>query len=145
MRYEKEVNEIKEGDVITSEDWEIKLTDIYASTTLESDESSTYWTANDGYAFAILEFDIECLNSTKPTIDGSGITDLVATVNGNTYGGWSYQYINSELWLSAENNYLDAHLPLHIYVYTCIPADAIDEKVDIDLTIAGVECHTTIN
>ena len=143
---EKEVNqEVQVGDIITSQDWEVELTDAYSSITLESEESSTSWTAYDGYAFAILEFDIECLNSTKPTIDGSGITNLIAKVNGNTYTSWTYQYINSELWLYADNTYLDAHLPLHIYVYTCIPADSIYDKIDVELTIAGEECHITIN
>lgn len=142
---EKKVHQVQVGDIITSQDWEIELTDAYASTTLESEESRTAWTANGGYAFAILEFDIECLNSTKPTIDGSGITNLMATVNGNTYASWTYQYINSELWLYADNTYLDAHLPLHIYVYTYIPADSIHDKIDVELTIAGEECHITIN
>lgn len=142
---EKESKQVQVGDVITSQDWEIELTAAYSSTTLESEESRTYWTADDGYAFAILEFDIECLNSTKPTIDRSGITNLIATVNGNTYDSWTYQYINSELWLYADNTYLDANLPLHIYVYTYIPADSINDKIDVELTIAGEECHITIN
>ena len=142
---DKKAKHIQPGDVITSEDWKVKLTDIYTSTTLESNESRTYWTANDGYAFTILEFDIECLNSTQPTIDGSGVTDLIAKVNGNTYGSWTYQYISSELWLYADNTYLDANLPLHIYVYTNIPADSINKKVDVNLTIAGQECYATIN
>ena len=142
---DKKVKHIQPGDVITSEDWKVKLTDIYTSTTLESNESRTYWTANDGYAFTILEFDIECLNSTQPTIDGSGVTDLIAKVNGNTYGSWTYQYISSEMWLYADNTYLDANLPLHIYVYTNIPADSINKKVDVSLTIAGQECYATIN
>ena len=85
------------------------------------------------------------MNSTKPTIGGSGITNLIATVNGNTYGNWTYEYINYDLWLRAENTYLDANLPIHIYVYTNIPADSIYNKIDVELTIAGEECHMTIN
>ena len=142
---EKKARQIRAGDVITSQDWEVMLTGFYSSTILESEESRTSWTANDGYAFVILEFDIECLNSSKPTIDGSGITNIIATVNGNTYDNWEYQYINSELWLYAKNTYLDANLPLHLYVYTYIPADSIYDKINVDLTIAGERCNITIN
>lgn len=125
------------GSTVTSDDWKIKLTDAYTSDTLESSESRTAWEASDGYAFLVLEFDVTCLNSTKPTIDGEAITELVATAGGNTYEDWEYQYISSELWLYIRNTYLEANLPLHIYVYAMIPSASANSNVSVNLKIAG--------
>ena len=133
------------GTTITSGDWKIKLTDAYTSLKLESSESRTAWDANDGYAFLILEFDVTCLNSTKPTVDGDAITDVVATVNDNTYGSWKYQYIDSEIWSYIRNNYLEANLPLHIYVYTMIPSTSMNNTVRVNLKLAGQPKTITIH
>ena len=146
----KEAERLKEitlnlGDTVTSTDWSITLTNAYTSNTLSSSESRTYWEASSGYAFLILEFDVTCLNSTKPTIDDDGITELLATVNGNTYSNWEYQYIASELWLYIQHTYLDANLPVHIYVYTYIPSANLNDKVSVNLKIAGQEKVISIN
>ena len=96
----EEAQTLKVGDTVTSEDWEITLSKAYTSDVLQSDESSTYWEADDGYAFLVLEFDVECLNSSQKAVDGDAITDLVATTStGNTYNDWTYQYISSQIWL----------------------------------------------
>ena len=134
---EEKYEPIFTGNVVTTNDWEIKLTNAYTSTKLESNESRTAWDANDGYAFLILEFDVMCLNSTKPTIDGDAITELVANASGNTYENWKYQYINSEIWCYIRNTYLEANLPLHIYVYTMIPRNSMNSNVSVNLKLAG--------
>ena len=133
------------GDTVTTDTWKIELTDAYTTTTLESSESSTAWNASDGYAFLILEFDVTCLNSTKPTIDGDAITDLVATVNGNTYEHWKYQYVSAQIWCHIKNTYLEAGLPLHIYVYTMVPSSAMNDSITVDLKLAGQPSVITIN
>lgn len=133
------------GGVVTSDDWNIKLTNAYTTLKLESSESRTAWDANDGYAFLILEFDVTCLNSTKPTVDGEGITEIVANAGGNTYASWEYQYVNSEIWCYIRNNYLEANLPLHIYVYTMIPRDSMNSSVSVELKIAGQPKVITVN
>ena len=153
---EEALNELKEeekqremtvnvGDTVTSEDWSITLTNAYTSTILESGESSTYWECPEGYAFCILEFDVTCLNSTKPTIDGQGITNIVAVVNENTYGGWEYRYVQSQLWLPIKRTYLEANLPLHVYVYNNIPSANMNDKITINLKIAGEDKRILIN
>lgn len=136
---------IKNGDTVTSDDWKVKLTRAYTSTTLMSTKSSVYYTATDGRAFLILEFDITCLNSTHPTIDGDGITNLVAEVNGNTYEKWEYQYIAYELWGYLYNTYLEANLPLHIYVYTQIPKENKKDRITINLKIDGQDKIIVVN
>lgn len=134
------------GSTATSADWNINLTSAYTSTTLESSESSTYWEADSGYAFLVLEFDITCLNSNKPTIDGDAITDLVAsTSDGNTYESWTYQYVSAQIWCHIRNTYLEANLPLHIYVYTYIPASMMNSPVNVKLNLAGQPRQITIN
>lgn len=42
--------------------WNIKCTDAYVSTTLESDQSPTLWTTDDGSIFLIMEFDVEAFD-----------------------------------------------------------------------------------
>ena len=134
------------GETVTSEDWRITLTDAYTSKKLESDESSTAWDANDGYAFLVLEFDITCLNSTKPTITGEGLTELVANAGGNTYRSWDFRYINSQIWCYIRSNsVLDANLPLHIYVYAMIPSATMNSDVSVNLRIAGNPKEIQVN
>ena len=130
---------------VISEDGSIALAKKYTSNTLESDESSAYWETEDGSAFLILEFDVECLNPSHKTVDGDAITDLVATTaSGNTYGNREYQYITSELWLYIRNTYLDANLPEHIYVYTYIPASVMGDGVTVNMKLAGTNYEITI-
>jgi lipoprotein len=133
------------GDVVTSDDWNISLTKAYTSPRLESSKSRVYWDADEGYAFLILEFDVTCLNSTQPTIDGDGITNLVATVNGNTYSNWTYQYVEGEIWCYIRRTYLDANLPLHIYVYTYIPSGNMNDEIKVELKVAGQDKMITLN
>ena len=136
---------INQGDTVTSTDWKITLKKAYTSTELKSNQSSTSWEASDGYAFLVLEFDITCLNSTHPTIDDQGITNIIATVKGNTYSSWEYQYISSQLWLYIRHTYLDANLPLHIYVYTYVPKANMKDTITVNLKIAGKDKIIMIN
>ena len=133
------------GDTVISTDWSITLTNAYTSNTLSSSESRTAWEISDGYAFLILEFDVTCLNSTKPTIDDDAITNILATVNGNTYSNWEYKYVSSELWLYIRHTYLEANLPLHIYVYGNIPSANMNDKITVNLKIDGQEKVISIN
>ena len=106
------------GETVTTSQWNAALTDAKVSHTLESSESRTYWEAGDGTCFLIMEFDIECLTSDKPTVDDDGLTDIVATYNGNGYSSWTMQYLAGELWLYIRHTYLDANIPCHLFVYT---------------------------
>ena len=139
------VAEMNIGDTATSEDWSITLTNSYTSDILESSESDMYFDANDGVAFCVLEFDVTCLNSTQPTIDDQGITNPVATVNGNTYKDWTYQYIANGVWSTINHTYLDANLPLHIYVYTNIPSANMNDKIIVNTKVAGEDKTISIN
>ena len=138
-------NPVHVGDTVTTDTWNIELTDAYTTATLQSSESSTVLNAGDGYAFLALEFNVTCLNSTKPTIDKDAITDLVATVNGNTYEQWKYQYVSAQIWCRIKNTYLEADLPLHIFVYAMIPSSAMDESITVNLNLAGQPSVITIN
>lgn len=136
---------ISVGDEVKNDDWKIVLSKAYTSDVLESKESSTYWTADDGYAFLVLEFDVECLNSSKKPVDGDAIAGLVANINGNTYGNWKYQYIASQIWCYFRNTYLDANLPVHAYVYTYIPSSNIDDEMTVNMNLAGTNYILTVN
>lgn len=125
------------GETVSDKDFSVTLTDASISATLESPDSRTYWEADDGSVFAILEFDVEALNSEQIAVDSGAVTDLVANFNGNTYKNWDYKYLASELWLSAKRTYFDANMPVHIYVYTSLPAAASDGTVTVDMKIAG--------
>ena len=127
------------GDTVTTENWKVTLTNAYVSSTLESPASRTYWTPQDGAAFLVLEIDLEHLNSGSSTVDGDAFADIQATYNSNTYSGWEYQYVASELWLYADRHTLDANMPLHLYVYTQIPSSSLDddEPISVSLNIDG--------
>ena len=141
----KTENSLEIGCKDTSEDWEITLTKAYTSKRLESSKSRLYSDADAGIAFLILEFDVECLNSSRKTIGGDAITDLVAIVNGNDYGDWEYEYIAGDMWLDMENNYLDAYIPAHAYVYTYIPEKYMNDAITVKLKLAGKEYELSIN
>ena len=127
------------GDTVTTENWKVTLTNAYVSSTLESSASRTYWTPQDGAAFLVLEIDLEHLNSGSSTVDGDALADIQATYNSNTYSGWEYEYVASELWLYADRHTLDANMPLHLYVYTQIPSSSLDddEPISVSLNIDG--------
>ncbi len=127
------------GDTVTTENWKVTLTNAYVSSTLESPASRTYWTPQDGAAFLVLEIDLEHLNSGSSTVDGDALADIVATYKSNTYSGWEYEYVASELWLYADRHTLDANMPLHLYVYTQIPSSSLDddEPISVSLNIDG--------
>lgn len=127
------------GDTVTTENWKVTLTNAYVSSTLESPASRTYWTPQDGAAFLVLEIDLEHLNSGSSTVDGDAFADIQATYNSNTYSGWEYKYVASELWLYADRHTLDANMPLHLYVYTQIPSSSLDddEPISVSLNIDG--------
>ncbi len=134
------------GDTITTSEWNVTLTDAKVSRTLESPESTTYWEAGEGTCFVILEVDVECLTSNRPTVDGDCLTNLVATYNGNTYSSWDMQYIASQLWLYISRTYLEANMPCHLYVYTTIPEKALDDNspVTVDLKVDGQQKTITV-
>ena len=123
---------IEAGDSIATDKWNIILTDAYVSYTLESDKSRTSWTADNG-VFAILEFDIESLTSDKIPVD-QAIKNNQLLYNGNTYSNFDMKYLAGELWLSAKRTYFDANIPVHIYVYTTLPATATDDDKQIAVT-----------
>lgn len=50
------------GDSVLTDRWNIKCTDAYVSTTIESDQSPTLWTTDDGSIFLIMEFDVEAFD-----------------------------------------------------------------------------------
>ena len=127
------------GETVTTSQWSATLTDAKVSHTLESSESRTYWEAGDGTCFLILEFDLECLTSDKPTVDDDGLTDIVATYNGNGYSSWTMQYLGGELWLYIRHTYLDANIPCHLFVYTPLPKKALnyDGPITVDHKIGG--------
>lgn len=127
------------GETVTTSQWSATLTDAKVSHTLESSESRTYWEAGDGTCFLILEFDLECLTSDKPTVDGDGLTNIVATYNDNGYSSWTMQYLSGELWLYIRHTYLDANIPCHLFVYTPLPEKALNDAgpITVDLKIGG--------
>ena len=134
------------GDTVSTNQWTITLADAYTSATLESSQSRTSWTASDGSTFLILEFDVEALTSDKLTIDSSAITNIVASYNNNTYKNFDMKYLASELWLSAKRTYLDANIPVHVYVYAALPASALDDEqpINVDLAVAGQDKHLNV-
>ena len=134
------------GQTVTTSDWSVTLTDAKVASTLESSESRTYWQPGDGTCFLIMELDVECLTSNKPTVDGDGLTDIVATYNGNTYSSWTMQYISSEIWLYIRRTYLEANIPCHLYVYTSIPESALNDvqPISIDLKVGGESKTITV-
>lgn len=147
---EEQIRKLKQalnvGDTVSTSNWNVTLTNAQVSGTLQSSQSSTYWTPSDGSCFLILEFDVECLTSDKPTVDGKALTNLTANYNGNTYSSWEMQYIESQLWLYIHNTYLDANLPLHLYVYTYLPDSALNDgsSVTVDLTVDGQQKNITV-
>lgn len=134
------------GDTVKTSTWKIELTNMEISDTLSSSQSSTYWTPADGGTFLILEFDIECLDSSKSTIDDSALTDIVATYGTNTYSSWDMNYLAGQLWMPIFHTYFEANLPVHVYVYTTIPELAKNDNkpIKVDLTVAGKEKTITI-
>ena len=127
------------GQTVTTSDWSVTLTDARVASTLESSESTTYWEPGEGTCFLILELDVECLTSSKPTVDGDGLTNIVASYNGNTYSSWTMSYLSSRLWLYIHRTYLEANIPCHLYVYTSIPEKALDDgqPITVDLKVGG--------
>lgn len=138
-KIEKLEQSLAVGQTVTTSDWKVTLTDAKVSKTLESSESPTYWEAGDGTCFLIMELDVECLTSNKPTVDGDGLTDIVATYNGNTYSSWTMQYVSSWVWPYIRRTFLEANIPCHLYVYTAIPEAALDDgqPISIDLKVGG--------
>ena len=138
-KLEKLEQSLAVGQTVTTSDWKVTLTNAKVSNTLESSESPTCWTPRDGTCFLIMELDVECLTSNKPTVDGDGLTDIVATYNGNTYSSWTMQYVSSWMWLHIRRTYLEANIPCHLYVYTAIPEAALDDgqPISIDLKVGG--------
>lgn len=134
------------GQTVVTSDWKITLTDAEVSHTLESSESRTCWEPADGTCFLVIELDVECLTSNKPTVDGDGLTNIVATYNGNTYSSWTMTYLSGELWLRIHRTYLEANIPCHLYVYTSIPETALDDDqpITIDLKIGGEPKTVTV-
>lgn len=132
------------GETVESEDFRVALSDAYLSAVLESPDSSTYWESDDSTAFAVLEFDIEALNSEQIPVDSGAVSDVVATYNGNTYANWDYKYVVSQLWLSAKRTYFEANMPVHVYVYASLPASVVDGSVTVDMDIAGQEKRIVI-
>ena len=58
--------------------------------------------------------------------------------NGNTYSNFDMKYLADELWLSAKRTCFDANIPVHIYVYTTLPATAIDDDKQIAVTTTTI-------
>lgn len=145
-RKAEEAKALSVGDTVSTNQWNITLADAYTSATLESSQSRTSWTASDGSTFLILEFDVEALTSDKLTIDSSAITNIVASYNNNTYKNFDMKYLASELWLSAKRTYLDANIPVHVYVYAALPASALDDEqpINVDLAVAGQDKHLNV-
>ena len=56
------------------------------------------------------------------------------------------KYLASELWLSAKRTYLDANIPVHVYVYAALPASALDDEqpINVDLAVAGQDKHLNV-
>lgn len=141
---EEQLSQIKKqfsvGQTVKTDKWSITLTSASVTDTLESSESRTYWEVEPGYAFIILEFDVTALTSDKLPVDEYAITDLVADYNGDDYSDWTIQYIANELWLYIHNTYFDANLPEHLFVYTYVPASAIDGgSLKVDMNLGGEE------
>jgi len=136
---------ISVGQNVQNDDFSITLTSARVDSTLKSDASTTYWAPQDGGAFVILEFDVTALNSNQLPVDDYAITDLCANYNGDTYQGWRLQYISGQLWLSLMHTYLDANIPTHIYAYTTVPSNALNEgTLSVDMTLAGAPYTVTI-
>ena len=126
------------GETASNEKFNITLTDARVDSTLSSDQSSTYWEADNGSAFVILEFDVTALTSDQLPVDGKALANLVATYNTDTYKRWEFQYIEGQLWLYFHNTYLDANLPCHVYAWTNVPAEALNSgSLSVSLEAAG--------
>lgn len=125
------------GETVSDEDFSVTLTNAYISNTVENPDSRTYWEADSGMVFVVMEFDVTALNSNEIAVNQGAISDVVANYNGNTYKSFEYKYVVSELWLSAKNTYFDADMPVHIYVYRQIPESAINRGVTVDMVVAG--------
>ena len=78
-------------------------------------------------------------------MDDYAITDLVANYDKDTYGSWTLQYIQGQLWLFFRHTYLDANLPCHVYAYTTVPASALESgDLSVDLTLADTPYKAVI-
>ena len=142
---EPESESISLGQSVQNDDFSITLLDARVDSTLQSDESRTYWEPEDGTAFVILELDVTAQNSNQLPVDDYAITDLCANYNDDTYQNWQLQYLASELWLSFHHTYLDANIPTHVYAYTTIPAKALNEgTLSVDVSLAGKPCNIAI-
>ncbi len=132
------------GETVEDEDFRVTLTSAQLDSILESPNSRTSWEPDSNATFVILEFDIEALNSNQIAVDSGAVSNVVATYNGNTYKGWDYKYVVSELWLSAKRTYFEANMPVHVYVYTSIPSSATSGSVTVDMDIAGQDKQIVI-
>ncbi len=133
------------GETLQDSKFSVTLTAAYASNTLQSNESSTYWEPQDGAAFVVLEFDVTALTSDQLPVDDYALTDLIATYNGNTYQNWTMSYISGQLWMYFMHTYLEANLPCHIYAYTSVPADVLNGgPLTVDLNISGQPYTVTV-
>ncbi|MBR3226447.1 MAG: DUF5067 domain-containing protein [Atopobiaceae bacterium] len=128
----------KVGDTASNEQFNVTLTDARVDSMLSSDESSTYWEADNGSAFVILEFDVTALTSDQLPVDGKALANLVANYNGDIYKNWKFQYVEGQLWLYFHNTYLDANIPCHVYAWTNVPVEAINGgNLSVSLDVAG--------
>ena len=72
-------------------------------------------------------------DSTLPEADKIPVDQAIKNIpllyNGNTYSNFDMKYLAGELWLSAKRTCFDANIPVHTYVYTTLPATAIDDNI----------------
>lgn len=126
------------GETAQTDKFSVTLTAAYASDILQSSQSTTYWTPQDGAAFVVLEFDVTALTSDQLPVDSYALTDMTANYNGNTYQNWTMSYLSGQLWLYFMNTYLEANLPCHVYVYTSVPADVLNGgSLTVDMNVIG--------
>lgn len=138
VKEEPEPTPLAIGETTQSNQFSITLASAYASNTLQSNQSSVYWTPQEGTVFVVLEFDVSALTSDHLPVDQYAISDLTANYNGNTYQNWEMKYVANQIWMPIMNTYLEANIPAHLYVYTAVPAEALNSgSLSIDLSLAG--------
>lgn len=129
------------GETVTSEDFSITLNDVTYTETFNYPTDSFGITgstqANSGARLLYLTFTVEALNSKELPIIKNAITNLVATVNGNTYKDWTVEHLVNNVPFSYNNSTgsLSANLPETIYAYVEVPAS--DGSITVDMTLAG--------
>ena len=143
--------ELKAGDRVSTEFWEITLAKAELTNAIypvESGGSGIYYEVGDGYKFVNLEFDIKNLD-TDVRAFCDAVSDVVVHCGKYDYNGYSMYYdMGGSLSVTMLKGTTHGPSPLdptHLYVETEVPDEAIGAgSVTVDLVVAGGQYSITI-